>query len=158
MTRRKNCSREPDDNVFEVDFSENRKLLFFRVRPHINRRHLYTRSRTRVYEHNEPRIEQITDGINPRNRRRRKREGLTNDFGWNCYTTPRVDGDETNGLVLGTNTIYYIILYTSKHKRSHAFDDNGGAGGGEIRITGFPIGLFDYMGVGRRYISRSSSA
>lgn len=27
------------------------------------------------------------------------------------YTTPRVDGDETNGLVLGTNTIYYIILY-----------------------------------------------
>lgn len=155
-TRRKNYRSEPDDNVSGVDFSENRTLLFFHARPHINCRYLYTKSRTRVYAHNEPGIEQITDGINPRNRGHRKREGLTNDFGRNCYTTPRVDGDETNGLVLGTNTIYYII-YTSIHKRLREFDGDDCT---KVVKYALPVFRLDSLtiGVGRWCTSCSYSA
>lgn len=46
----------------------------------------------------------------------------------------------------------YIILYTFILTRSRAFDNDDGEEGGEIRITGFPIGLFDYGGRSSVYI------
>lgn len=76
---------------------------------------------------------------------------MTNDF--SAELLPRVDGDETNGFVLGADTIYCYILCTCYvGTRWRAFDDDGygggSGGGGEYALPVFRLDSLT-MGVGR---------
>lgn len=137
-------------NVLEVDFLENRTLLFFPARTLYIQYQPYTNANVScvcvfvcVYLQRGGGIKQITDGINPENSRGRigRVRRVDKRFLWNCHhRRTRGDGGETNGFVLGADTYIPTTLGSASACSATVKD-----------VTGFPIGLFEYTGTRGRY-------